>query len=361
MPAASAASSTLWPGWQAKVLFDGRTVTLKLMRKAQIGFWEERGVLAAPRRRLSARRALPQTFRQARLLILGCGDVGLRVSQIMTGRLAVTGTGRSARSADARPRGLRWAALDLDAHRGAPQERRRNVAALARWCIYLAPPPNEGEGDPRLKRFLAIFGGTRLAYVSTSGVYGDCGGARFDETRPVRPESARGKRRVAAERLLRERTRRGGLASSILRAPGIYGTNRLPIERLQKGTPALQAADDVFTNHIHADDLARLCIAALFRARGGRVFHASDDSEMKMGEYFDLVAETFALPRAPRLPVAELRAQVSPALWSFMRESRRLDNSRIKRELRVALRYPTVQSGVSAAHAEFSKTATYLR
>jgi dTDP-4-dehydrorhamnose reductase len=343
------------------------------MRKAQIGFWEERGVLAAPRRRLSARRALPQAFRRARLLILGCGDVGLRVSQIMTGRMAVTGTGRSARSADARPRGLRWAALDLDAPRDTtqarpharPQAQRRNVAALARWCIYLAPPPNEGEGDPRLQRFLAQFAGTRLAYVSTSGVYGDCGGAKFDETRPVRPESARGKRRVAAEQLLRRRVRQTagprGLAASILRAPGIYGANRLPIERLEKGTPALQAADDVFTNHIHADDLARLCIAALFRARGGRVFHASDDSEMKMGEYFDLVAETFALPRAPRLPVAELRAQVSPALWSFMRESRRLDNSRIKRELRVALRYPTVQSGVSAAHAEFSKTATYLR
>ncbi|KPF70580.1 hypothetical protein IP84_00150 [beta proteobacterium AAP99] len=266
----------------------------------------------------------------------------------MIGRLQVVGTGRSPRTFDSRPAGLRWAALDLD----APLDRRRNVAALAPWCIYLAPPPNEGEGDPRLKRFLARFGGTRLAYVSTSGVYGDCGGAKFDETRPVRPESARGKRRVAAERLLRERTRRGGLASSILRAPGIYGANRLPIERLEKGTPALQAADDVFTNHIHADDLARLCVAALFRARGGRVFHASDDSEMKMGDYFDLVAEVFDLPQAPRLPVAELRAQVSPALWSFMRESRRLDNSRIKHELGVALRYPTVQSGVLAARRE---------
>jgi nucleoside-diphosphate-sugar epimerase len=320
------------------------------MRKAQkaIGFWEERGVLAAPRRRLSARRAVPRAFRRARLLILGCGDVGLRVSQIMIGRAQVIGTGRSPRSLDARPDGLRWAALDLD----AASDRRRNVAALARWCIYLAPPPNEGEGDPRLARFLAQFGGTRLAYVSTSGVYGDCGGARFDETRPVRPESARGKRRVAAEQLLRRKVRSTGLAASILRAPGIYGANRLPIERLEKGTPALQAADDVFTNHIHADDLARLCVAALFRARGGRVFHASDDSEMKMGDYFDLVAEAFALPRAPRLPVAELRAQVSPALWSFMRESRRLDNMRMKRDLRVRLRYPTVREGVSAAKAE---------
>ncbi len=299
---------------------------------------------------------MPQAFRRARLLILGCGDVGLRLGGILAGRLAAVGTGRSPRSADARPAGLRWATLDLDAPQNTREARRRHVAALAPWCIYLAPPPNDGDGDPRLKRFLARFAGTRLAYVSTSGVYGDCGGAKFDETRTVRPESARGKRRVAAEQLLRQQVRRAagthGLAASILRAPGIYGANRLPIERLEKGTPALQPADDVFTNHIHADDLARLCIAALFHARGGRVFHASDDSEMKMGEYFDLVAEVFALPRAPRLPASELRAQVSPALWSFMRESRRLDNSRIKRELGVRLRYPTVVDGVRAALAQ---------
>jgi nucleoside-diphosphate-sugar epimerase len=136
---------------------------------------------------------------------------------------------------------------------------------------------------------------------------------------------------------------------SILRAPGIYAAERLPLERLRQGTPALAAEDDVFTNHIHADDLARLALLALFRARPGRAYNASDDTHMKMGEYFDLVADAFGLPHAPRLPRAELEKAVSPMLLSFMSESRRLDNRRIKRELGAVLRHPRVEETVGKA------------
>lgn len=195
----------------------------------------------------------------------------------------------------------------------------------------------------------------RLVYISTSGVYGDCSGQRIDETRAPNPVTARGARRVDAERQLRAFGRRHGTVISILRAPGIYAADRLPIERLQKATPALRDDDDVFTNHIHADDLAMLACAALRYGRANRTYNASDDSEMKMGEYFDLVADRFALPRAPRLSREDAVRQMSALQLSFMSESRRLSNHRIKKELRAKLHYPRVSDGVEAAWLELNR------
>ena len=147
---------------------------------------------------------------------------------------------------------------------------------------------------------------------------------------------------------------RHGTVVSILRAPGIYAADRLPLERLRKGTPALRDEDDVFTNHIHADDLAILACAALRYGRANRTYNASDDSEMKMGEYFDLVADRFGLPRSPRLSRGEAAVQMSALQLSFMSESRLLANHRIKEELRAKLRYPCVKDGVEAAWIEWS-------
>jgi nucleoside-diphosphate-sugar epimerase len=191
--------------------------------------------------------------------------------------------------------------------------------------------------------------GARVVYVSTTGVYGDRGGAATPETTPVAPRNARARRRVDAERVLRAWAVASSGKVAILRAPGIYAADRLPIERLQRGTPALASADDVYTNHIHADDLARLCALALFRAWPGRVYNASDDTRMKMGDYFDLVADALGLARPPRLARAELEKAVSPMLLSFMSESRRLDNRRLGTELRARLRYPHVGGGIRAS------------
>ena len=142
---------------------------------------------------------------------------------------------------------------------------------------------------------------------------------------------------------------RRGVAVSILRAPGIYGPDRLPLERLQRGDPVLQADDDVHTNHIDAEDLARLAWAALHRARGGRTYNASDDTRLKMADYFDRVADAFALPRPPRVARAEAAQKLSPMTLSFMGESRVLDNRRMKRELRVRLARPDVDAVLAAA------------
>ncbi len=181
-----------------------------------------------------------------------------------------------------------------------------------------------------------------MVYISTTGVYGDCAGAVVAETRPVNPQSARARRRVDAERRLRAFAARRGTRLVILRVPGIYAWERLPLARLRAGTPALCADQDAFTNHIHGDDLARVVLAALHRGRPGRVYNASDGQWMRMGDYFDLVADHFGLPRPPRIPRG-LAAQTLPeTLLSFMRESRRIDPERMFRELRVRLRYPSV-------------------
>ncbi len=302
--------------------------------------------------------ALPSRFRRARVLIVGCGDVGQRAARLLQGaspgqpRVRVLALTSSAdQVAPLRARGITPLRGNLD----NPASLRR-LAGLATRVLHLAPPPGQGAADWwRDPRTLALARALRLrtlpdalAYASTTGVYGDCGGAWVTEARAVAPSTPRAQRRVDAERALRH-LGRAGVRTSILRVPGIYAPDReggTPEARLRRGTPVLVAEDDVYTNHIHADDLARACVAALWRGAAQRVYHASDDSDMKMGDYFDLAADLYGLPRPPRLPRSAAQAALPPTLLSFMGESRRLDNTRLRRELRLRLRYPTVAQGL---------------
>ena len=287
-----------------------------------------------------------QKFARPRLLILGCGDVGMRMLPLLTPHFRVFAvTSQPARCAELRALGAQPVVADLD----QPASLRR-LRGLAHTVLHLAPPAAQGAQDVRTRHLTAILPErAQVVYVSTTGVYGDCGGARFDETRAVAPSTPRAQRRVDAEQVLRRWALHAGGKLAILRVPGIYAAERLPLARLQAGTPALSADEDVHTNHIHADDLARIVVVALFRARAQRIYHAVDDSAMKMGEYFDAVADAYGLARPPRLPRAELRQVVTPALLSFMSESRQLDNRRLRRELGVRLRYSTVQDFLQQA------------
>lgn len=232
----------------------------------------------------------------------------------------------------------------------------RRLAGLATHVVHLAPPPND---DPYAKtdpRTLALLRALRLrsvpqalVYGSTSGVYGDCQGQRINETRQPSPTTGRAHRRVDAEAQLRWWGRSTGVAVHVLRIPGIYAPDRkdgTPRGRLLKGTPVLNASDDVYTNHIHAEDLARACLAALWRGKPQRITHASDDTDLKMGDYFDLAADLYGLPHPPRISRADAQVQLPAMQLSFMSESRRLDNQRLKSELRLRLRYPTVYEGL---------------
>jgi nucleoside-diphosphate-sugar epimerase len=359
-----------------------------------------------------------RTLRRPRILIVGCGDVGLRCVERLRGRARLFSlTSTPSRRLSLRAAGTVPLVGDLDTRATLTR-----LAGLAPTVLHLAPPPKTGDDDRRtealiaaltarrrsparspsglraaggavtpLRRFVALrrqtlsrhgtlsagpplrgrlplrgspaaaypeasaivpdrafaTGGLRrsrlhVVYASTTGVYGDCGGVRIDETRTPRPATPRAIRRVAAEQRLRRATARGALAATIARIPGIYAADRLPLARLEKRTPALKEADDVYTSHIHADDLAAVLVRLATHGRPSRVIHASDDSELRMGEYFDRVADAFGLARAPRISRENAQQQIDPLLLSFMSESRRLSNRRLKRELRVRLRYPRV-------------------
>jgi nucleoside-diphosphate-sugar epimerase len=282
---------------------------------------------------------ISKKFNKPRLLIIGCGDVGMRLLPLVRDHYRVFAlTSQRERFAELRAAGAVPLLADLD----QPAALGR-LAGLAHTVVHLAPPPSEGERDLRTRNVTAILPDrAKVVYVSTTGVYGNLNGEWADETQPVAPHNARARRRVDAERVLRAWARRAAGRLSILRVPGIYAGDRLPIKRLEQGTPALRADEDVYTNHIHADDLARIVAAALLRGRCCRIYHAVDDSDIKMGDYFDAVADAHGLPRPPRLARAELAQAVTPTLLSFMAESRRLSNGRMKRELGVRLRYPTV-------------------
>ncbi|WJF90896.1 NAD-binding protein [Paraburkholderia bonniea] len=322
----------------------------------------------------------PRRLRRPRVLIVGCGDVGLRCVALLRHRAHVFAlTTQPERCAALRAAGASPLVGDLDARRSL-----KRLAGLGATVIHLAPPQKNGDDDRRTRALLAALARPRrrllhnpsetcrrwlhagsawgkrqarivpavppgprrslpLVYASTTGVYGDCAGALIDETRPVHPVNARAKRRVSAEQQLRRATARGQIRASIARIPGIYAANRLPLARLERGTPALADACDVYTNHIHADDLAAILVRLTTHGRAARVVHASDDSRMKMGEYFDRVADAFALPRPPRVTREQAAQQLEPVLLSFMQESRCLLNQRLKRELRIRLRYPSVE------------------
>ena len=294
---------------------------------------------------------LSSAFKRPSLLIVGCGDVGLRVVKLLRARWRLIAlTSNPERVAALRAAG----AVPLVGNLDEPGTLAR-LAGLADAVLHLAPPPNQGERDPRtlnLLRALARQGRVRrIVYGSTSGVYGDCGGALIDETRRVNPASARGRRRVDAESRLRWYGRAFGVRVTLLRIPGIYALDREggdPRVRVALGTPVLAAADDVYTNHIHADDLARACVAALHRGAPQRVLHVCDETELKMGDYFDLVADLHGLARPPRITREAAAAQMSPMQLSFMNESRRLSSARLRRELRLTLRYPSVVEGLKA-------------
>lgn len=299
--------------------------------------------------------ALPARFRRERVLIIGCGDVGQRAAQVLgAGRrarlLALTSTASNA--AALRGQGITPLVGNLD----RPADLQR-LAGLASRVLHLAPPPSEGQADwhtdPRTRALVRILARRSppmsLVYGSTTGVYGNCEGRWVDESAPTRPLTPRAWRRVDAEASVHWLGRALGVRSSVLRIPGIYAPDRAggtPQERLRRGTPVLRSEDDVYTNHIHADDLARACVLALWRGKPRRTVNVVDDTELKMGDYFDFAADLYGLPRPPRVARDAAGDQLPLVLLSFMSESRRLRNQRMKTELGLRLRYPTVAQGL---------------
>ena len=258
-----------------------------------------------------------------RLLIIGCGDVAMRTIPLLVRRYRVFALLRNpAYSGAVRALGVMPLLGDLDDRASLAR-----IAGIADAVLHFAPPPSSGAHDTRTRNLLSALSRgilpQRLVYISTSGVYGDCRGARVSETHPLNAQTARSQLRANAETQIRIWARRNRVTASILRVPGIYAAGRLPLSRLQQGTPCIIDSEDSCTNLIHADDLARIANAALKNGAACRVYHASDDSRLKMGEYFDSVADASGLRRVPRISRAEAQRVLPESLLSFMNESRR--------------------------------------
>jgi len=281
------------------------------------------------------------------VLIVGCGYVGRRVAALHLARgEPVVGLVRSAASAQALDRaGIAAIRGDLDAA-PLPELPTRGVGVY-----YFAPPPERGTADPRLAAFLAgpAHSGQprRIVYMGTTGIYGDCRGEWVDESRPANPAVDRAHRRWDAECRLRDWSARTGGELVVLRVAGIYGPGRLPLDRLRRGLPMVAEDEAPWTNRIHADDLSAVCVAAMDRAPSGAVYNVSDGHPGNMADYFNRVADLAGLPRPPVVRLADADGRLSEGLLSYLRESRRLDNRRMLRELGVTLRYPMLDEGLA--------------
>ncbi len=282
------------------------------------------------------------------VLIIGCGDVGVRVARLV--QAAGGGVSALVRSHGSAERLARHhiKALYGDLDR---QETLADLPAAGKLVFYLAPPPGGGPIDSRMRNFCGALGAGqtpfKVVYVSTSGVYGDCGGARVDEQTPVNPQTSRAKRRVDAEERLLGWGRKLGVSIVTLRVTGIYGPGRLPIARIKQGHVLLREAESPPTNRIHADDLAAVCLAAAERGADGEVYNVSDGQPGTMTQYFNQIADRLGLPRPPQLSMAEARTVMTPMMLSYLTESRRMDNRKMLAQLGVVLQYPDLAAGLN--------------
>jgi nucleoside-diphosphate-sugar epimerase len=289
------------------------------------------------------------------VLIVGCGHIGRRVAaQLHSRRQHVTGVVRSpARAGQLRSLGIDALCIDLDAVALSVP----GLGEISGLC-YFAPPPSSGVRDTRLRRFLEALDEPpfprRIVYISTSAVYGDCHGEWITEEQPVQPATERGLRRVDAERQLQAWAARHGVEWVILRVPGIYGPGRLPLERLRRGLPVLVETDAPYTNRIHADDLAVICVAALDSDHYDTVYNVSDGHPSTMTDYFFRVADAAGLPRPPVVSREKAQQVLSEGMLSFLQDSRRMDNRKLLHDLRVTLQYPDLEAGLRACFPQRS-------
>ncbi len=282
------------------------------------------------------------------VLIIGCGDIGERVARLeLAEGNVVKGLARSEQSAQRlRHASIEPLAGDLDIPSSLD-----HLPVKDSLVYYFAPPPGRGVTDPRIQTFVSAMNSAnlpkRVVLISTTGVYGDCHGEWVTEDRPPNPQADRARRRLAAETTLRGWSEVSGVSIVILRVPGIYARGRLPEERLRAGEPVLREEESPYSNRIHADDLARVCMAA-HHNRPGDLYNVSDGHPTTMTDFFFRAADLLGIPRPPTITLEQARRQLGEGMLSYLAESKRIDNTRMREELGVTLSYPDLASGLPA-------------
>lgn len=283
------------------------------------------------------------------VFIIGCGDIGQRVGVLCRNKnIPVAGLARSDESAA----GLKAAGIIPVRGDLARPESLKNLPTAEATIFYFAPPPSEGKTDPLIRNLLSAMNANsppkQIVLISTTAVYGDCKGEWITEAQPTNPQTARGQRRLDAEMALRDWSSKTGVPIVILRVGGIYGPGRLPIERIKKGLPILNEAESPFTNRIHQDDLAQTCLAAVEHGKNGEVYNVSDGQPSTMSRYFKELARASGLPLPPEISLEEAKQVMSAGMLSYLAESRRLSNEKILSELKLVLKYPSLELGLGA-------------
>jgi nucleoside-diphosphate-sugar epimerase len=283
------------------------------------------------------------------VLIIGCGDIGERVARLERSEArTVAGLVRSEKSArHLRSAGIQPITADLDAPASL-----NNLPVKNAVVYYFAPPPDKGVTDPRLEAFVSVLTPSnlpkRIVLISTTGVYGDCHGEWVTEDRPPNPQVDRARRRLAAETTLQAWSKASGVSIVILRVPGIYGPGYLPEERLRSGEPVLREDESPFSNRIHADDLACICVAAARHEHPSLLYNVSDGHPSTMTDFFFRVADVIGIPRPSAITREEAQHRLGPGMLSYLAESKRIDNRRMREELGVKLMYPDITAGLAS-------------
>lgn len=287
------------------------------------------------------------------VFIVGCGALGQKVAALWQAQ--GESVAALSRSANSRQTLMALGVTPVDGDLDQPSTL-ADLPLHQRLVYYFAPPPGAGCEDSRMDAFCRMALNnqkpSRLIYVSTSGVYGDRQGAWVDETTPVQPATDRACRRVAAEQALRRWEKAHNASVIVLRVPGIYGPGRLPLERIRRGVPVIAQDQAPASNRIHIDDLARICVAAGQKGQAGDIFNVADESEASMTDYFNSVADVFSLPRPPQVSMVQAEELLSAEMLSYLKESRRLDTTRLRHRLGVELRYPDLLSGLRACREQ---------
>ena len=226
-----------------------------------------------------------------------------------------------------------------------------------RVLYWFAPPQPESDEDRRLRHFAecAQDAGewpSRVVLISTTGVYGDCQGDWVTEDRALTPITGRARRRVDAERTMRDWCRLNDVPVVALRVPGIYGAGKLPLKRLRAGLPVLAPELAPWSNRVHVEDLISACLAAARIADPLPVYNISDGHPSTMSDFFFRVADAAGLPRPPVVDRQEATAALSAEMRSYLAESKRIDNTPMREHLGVDIRYPDLESGLSALFGE---------
>ncbi|MEE9444817.1 MAG: NAD-dependent epimerase/dehydratase family protein [Cocleimonas sp.] len=286
-----------------------------------------------------------------KIWIIGCGDIGRRLVRLYLSietKPNISGLISSQKSFEACTKlGIDSFKFNLDNQDCFKQLNRNDFKDC--HLFYFAPPPSEGKQDLRLSTFLEKMGDApkRIVLISTTGVYGDSKGEWIDETTPVNPVADRAHRRLSAENSLKQWAKNSHREYMILRVPGIYAQDRLPLERLQKQLPIVNEADAGFTNRIHADDLAHACLLAMESSHSNEIINITDGQPSTMTDYFNQVADFANLPRPPQISMQEAEKTLSAGMVSYLKESRRIKNKKMLALLMISLKFPNLKSALS--------------